>query len=327
MTGEPSFHDSQDRRGVWVPLWVVDAVDGDWPVALLYSQLLWWHQPGLDGTNRARHRRDGEVWLLRADDEWVEECRLTLRQVRRARTILVDLGLVECRRFKREGAPVSAWRPIRPEGEVTPEGHFHGGDAPASVGSDAGASVPPIPDRSKGELQTGDGASGEAPGTEVAHLDASPEVIALCELLADKMQAHREMDARPTITKAWTKAMRLLLERGPLHQEGAHPLDAAKVRASIEFLFTELATPEGRGGFCWADQVRSPQALRDHWLQLRDAARRKSAQATGATRGPSKTEAALAANPEAAKVWADHLARRTSTDPTVTTTTARELTP
>lgn len=126
-----------DTQKVCVEMWVIDVLEGDIVTALLFSQLLWWHQPSPDGRPRVRYERDGHVWLVRADDDWMNDCRLTLKQVRRARQVLIDRGLVEHRRYKKGGAPTSAWRPlhaaiqaardaISPDPELPSEGHFQG---------------------------------------------------------------------------------------------------------------------------------------------------------------------------------------------------------
>lgn len=138
-----------DTRGVWVETWTIDLLDGDLAAALLFSQLLWWHQPAKDGRAKLDYRRDGSLWLLRPDEDW-HDCRLTLRQVRRIKANLVAKGLVEVRRFKLAGAPTSAWRPlfdaiqeaIRPNPELPSEGQFLGSDAKTSVPSDAQGAVP-----------------------------------------------------------------------------------------------------------------------------------------------------------------------------------------
>lgn len=101
-----------DSQKVCVEMWVIDVLEGDLATALLFSQLLWWHQPAVDGRPRARYERDGHRWLVRADDDWWDDCRMTAKQVRRAKSVLLDRGLVEHRRFKKGGAPTSAWRPI-----------------------------------------------------------------------------------------------------------------------------------------------------------------------------------------------------------------------
>ncbi len=143
------FHEHEDRRGVLVRMWTLDLLDGDLPSALLLNQLLWWHQPSLDGTPRAKYERAGYRWLLRADDGWFDECRMTTKQVRRARAVLLAKGLIEHRRFKLNGAPTSAWRPvfeaIRPNLELPLEGQFQGSDPQEVVGSDPRGAVPSDP--------------------------------------------------------------------------------------------------------------------------------------------------------------------------------------
>jgi len=148
--GSQSAH--YDSRGVFIETWVLDVTECDYPVALVLSQVLWWHQPSKDGTPRCKFERAGQRWLLRSDDEWWGETRLSLRQVRRAKSVLTKAELVECRRFKRDIGPTTAWRPVfeaiqrarilhEPDPEVTRKRQFRS-DAPTSVGSDAQASVP-----------------------------------------------------------------------------------------------------------------------------------------------------------------------------------------
>lgn len=110
----------------------------------------------------------------------------------------------------------------------------------------------------------------------VVKTGASPnaDAVALCELLADRVAALRH-GARPAVTARWLNDMRLLIERGPLHRDTPEPTPPGKIRATVEFIFDEMAEPEGRGAFCWADQIRSPHALRDHWYQMARAAENK----------------------------------------------------
>ena len=101
---------------------------------------------------------------------------------------------------------------------------------------------------------------------------ATPE-SQLCALLADSIAAYRVDGTRPPITKTWLNDMRLLVERGPLHVERAAALPPERIEAAIRFTFTHLAVRTGSRGFCWAAQIRSPGALRDHWHQLLEAGR------------------------------------------------------
>ena len=110
----------------------------------------------------------------------------------------------------------------------------------------------------------------EAGASTPAVFDDQPERSELCRQLANAVEAHRE--TRPKVGTRWLQDMGLLLRRGPKGVEGAPPTPAA-VTAMITAVFTILNEPDGKG-FCWADQVRSPGALRDHWDQLALALRR-----------------------------------------------------
>ena len=106
---------------------------------------------------------------------------------------------------------------------------------------------------------------------------ALPDPIAeLCNYLADRIAHYREdPDARPAISSTWLRDMRLLVERGAGRRNKPTPIAPQVVRRCIDFVFGELAIPEGRGRFCWATNIRSPGALRDHWDQLADESRKR----------------------------------------------------
>lgn len=144
----------------------------------------------------------------------------------------------------------------------------------------------PEPKRSNPERETVQ-SSGSLPlsttvATENPNTSASADVERLCDLLADRVAAQQD-GRRPPVTDRWRKDMRLLLERGPLHQDTPETVAPVRVEHTIAYVFEHMAEPEGRSGFCWAAQIRSPQALRDHWHQMSDAA----ARARAARRGPS----------------------------------------
>lgn len=257
-----------DNRGVFIELWVLDILDDDYPAALLLSQLLWWHQPAKDGAPRARYERDGQLWLLRSDDEWHGECRLTVRQVRRIRTMLTKAGLVEGRRFKRNGAPVSAWRPlldaiqaarqsICPDSEDPSGGDHLGADPHMAVGSDPGESVPRS-STSEVDQQT---IEGPPPTTEP---EWSEDVIAIVAALEAGV-THQQGHAPKTV--AWFKPVDLLLRRGCTKWRDPVPVPASEVLEMIEVLFTRGAERSG-DGFCWADVIQSGEKLRKQWAEL-----------------------------------------------------------
>jgi hypothetical protein len=145
----------------------------------------------------------------------------------------------------------------------------------------------PVPEQKRSRNGTGKGPETEQLGqvvplfsktvvTTTVENNESPhsdDVSALCDHLANRV-AELHNGARPN-TDAWPKQMRLLIERGPLHRERPEPMSPIKIRNTIDFIFDHMADPEGRGAFCWADQIRSAHALRDHWDQMARAAENK----------------------------------------------------
>lgn len=103
--------------------------------------------------------------------------------------------------------------------------------------------------------------------------DDDPHTTRLCRILADAVEAHR--GTRPKVSARWIKDLGLLLRRGPLGLDQPSATAPEAVEAMIAAVFGQLAEPD-RKGFCWADQVRSPHALREHWDQLALALRRRS---------------------------------------------------
>jgi len=100
--------------------------------------------------------------------------------------------------------------------------------------------------------------------------DAAAET--LCLQLAAAVTAHR--GSRPRVSTRWLADMGLLLRRGPTDTEDPPPTPT-EVATVIDGTFARLAEPSPKG-FCWADQVRSPGALRSHWSQLVLALRRSA---------------------------------------------------
>lgn len=102
-----------------------------------------------------------------------------------------------------------------------------------------------------------------------------PEVVELCELLADRIEGNGSK--RPNVTKGWVDACRLLLDR-----DGRTP---DKVRNAIEW---SQANP------FWRANVMSMPKLREKYDQLRLAAQRERDQASG-IRSAAASGASLAA--------------------------------
>lgn len=80
-------------------------IAGDLVSGILLSQIVYWHLPSKRSESRLRIQRDGRYWLARKDKDWWDELRLTADQVRRARKVLSDKKIIECRNFKFGGTP------------------------------------------------------------------------------------------------------------------------------------------------------------------------------------------------------------------------------
>lgn len=95
------------------------------------------------------------------------------------------------------------------------------------------------------------------------------DVERLCRHLSNRVAQHR--GTAPTITAAWQTDMGTLLNSGASGWDGPPPTPE-QVAIVIDAVFDRLNVRSNRG-FCWADQVRSPQGLRGKWEQLTFALR------------------------------------------------------
>lgn len=66
------------RRGVHVPRSIVDINDGNIHDGIIFSQILFWHEPSLEtGKTRLRKKMsDGRYWLYKNHSDWYTECRI-----------------------------------------------------------------------------------------------------------------------------------------------------------------------------------------------------------------------------------------------------------
>lgn len=179
-----------------------------------------------------------------------------------------------------DGTPQNDPPDPRDDATVHPDGMPQDDTPPANPDDprgDASASNGVTPDDTTGCRETAPEPSVEPSlepndvGAEV-HDIRRPDVDSLCDLLALRVGAHREAPP-PPISKSWRRDMRLLLDRGPKDQATPTPLSPRKVESTIHFIFDRLADA-GASGFCWADQVRSPGALRKHWHAMATVAQR-----------------------------------------------------
>ena len=112
-----------------------------------------------------------------------------------------------------------------------------------------------------------DDVEGEGTGSGKARdPDEDSSARELCDLLANKVEEHH--GRRPKITDSkWVKDMDYLLRRGPVEWADPEPIDPAKIRMMIEYVYSYGT--DSNNDFRWADQVKSPTALRKHWEKLR----------------------------------------------------------
>lgn len=94
-----------------------------------------------------------------------------------------------------------------------------------------------------------------------------PDAQRLTDLVFTCYALHAGMESPPRITKKALRDMDLLLRRGPAEARTPVPVEPERVERVIHGVFDMLA--ERRGSFCWADQIRSPGALRRHWVRVR----------------------------------------------------------
>lgn len=230
----------------------------------------------------ANHADDrGVCWP--SIDTLSKEARLSRRRVEEAIRGLVATGIVQ---RTVNGAPVpgsnrpNLYRLIKAPDET--------------AGAESSAPADVAPDESSGPDEMAPAESSSSPRTirpaqprtnrpakpsvEPSNNRQEPHVVeprsdidSLCALLAERVGTHRDGPS-PPVTKRWRTDMRLLIDRGPLNQDQPTPLGVERVERAIRFCFDRLADANG-SGFCWADQVRSPQSLRKHWHQLATAAK------------------------------------------------------
>lgn len=68
---------------------------------LLLSQIVYWRLPSKKGApTKLTIKREGRLWLAKADAEWYAEVRLTKTEAMTARKILEALGLITCKTWK-----------------------------------------------------------------------------------------------------------------------------------------------------------------------------------------------------------------------------------
>jgi hypothetical protein len=78
-------------------------IGGDIVVGSLLSQIVYWHRPDKRGKTKLRVMRDGDMWIAKTREGWMEECAITAAGYRRAIQILKDRRIIEVRVMKFNG--------------------------------------------------------------------------------------------------------------------------------------------------------------------------------------------------------------------------------
>jgi hypothetical protein len=87
---------SDNRKGVHLPLSFIDICDGNLHDAILFAQIMYWHEPSKDtGQTRLKKQDDGHLWLFKNHAEWYAECRIKPATVRKCLERLKAAKLIE----------------------------------------------------------------------------------------------------------------------------------------------------------------------------------------------------------------------------------------
>lgn len=101
--------DSIDLKRVYI-----DMCGGNFYDAVMFSQIMFWHEPKKNGETKLKIYRDGHYWLAKRLEDWYEECRINANTARGCIDRLTALGLVIKQTFHFEGRPVMHLR-VDPE--------------------------------------------------------------------------------------------------------------------------------------------------------------------------------------------------------------------
>src|SRR5690242_425961 len=74
---------------------------------LMLSQIIYWNTPDKTGKSKLRVFRNGYYWLVKADNEWWEEIRLTYKQAFNARKKLTEKQLIMTDTLMFKGRPAT----------------------------------------------------------------------------------------------------------------------------------------------------------------------------------------------------------------------------
>lgn len=85
---------SHSRKGVFVSLEFIDLCDGNMYDAILFSQIMYWHEPDKSGSTKMRRERAGHLWIAKNHNDWYDECRIKAQTARKCLDRLKQRGLI-----------------------------------------------------------------------------------------------------------------------------------------------------------------------------------------------------------------------------------------
>lgn len=87
------------------PLYV--ALAGSLTAGIVLGQIVYWFLPARDGSSKLKIFKEGKMWLAKSYEELANEVKLTVKQIRRAISILKNKGYIETKVWKFRGAPTT----------------------------------------------------------------------------------------------------------------------------------------------------------------------------------------------------------------------------
>ena len=240
-----------------------------------YEAFVWEHSPytgdlfivHLALGDIANDTYEARLWVSR--EQLAKKARTSVSTVKRALRRFVVEGYLEVVQEGGGRGKVTEYRFLRKQGQDEPlydDTETGSNDTEKGVNSDA----------KQGQMAQAHLLLTQGNSSQPNDARDSDAIVSLCDHLADRIaQYHGDPAKRPrSNTAAWRRSMDRLMRIGPAGRAAPSPIPAERIHRCIDFVFDELAEVE-RGGFCWAANIRSPGALREHWDQLLDAGKRK----------------------------------------------------
>lgn len=125
---------------------VLDELDGNFPAAIVYSQIAYWHGMDEKGQPRLKAERGGKLWLVRQQEQLAEECRISYDQTRRALDLLKRLKYIgwETHFSPYHGGKRALWVTLLPrESNCAPMHNSNSAAVPGTISSIMGEDYNP----------------------------------------------------------------------------------------------------------------------------------------------------------------------------------------